>query len=242
MSRKCLAAICALAISVQTAAQEYKVVVPQLSPSTTELYKELAAALLEAAGAKSSIEVLPFARAILTVENKQADMLLLVIENPYPAKVAKLPVDYSTANLFELAFVLYTNKAKPVSVADLKNGNPGHLLVETDLAHVDYFPFQALGSTAIDSSLKKLALGRIDAYIFAQPSTDAAIKRLQIKNVSRQFYAFYNTKVILQKGARGGSLDKLITSGLKELRASGKYQQLMGEYFEGASKYIEWQP
>jgi polar amino acid transport system substrate-binding protein len=237
-------AACALAllVSFRAAAQEYKVLVPQLSPSTTDIYRKAATAIVQAGGAKASIEVVPFARAIHLIEAKQADMLCFEIENPDPAKVAKLTVDYSTANLFQMVFVLYANKDRPVDASELKRGNPKHLVVETDLAHVEYFPFQATGSSDIDSSLKKLAVGRIDAFVFAQPSTDAALKRLGLKNVTRQLYGLYNAKIILQKGARGGTLDQTLTRGLEKMKKDGSYQQLMGQYLEGASKFIEWQP
>jgi ABC-type amino acid transport substrate-binding protein len=100
----------------------------------------------------------------------------------------------------------------------------------------------ASSSTSIDSSLTKLGLGRIDAFVFAQPSTDAALKRLDLKNVSRQLYGSLNTKLLLQQGARGSALDKLLSAGLEKMRQNGSYQQLMGSYLEGASKYADWQP
>jgi len=235
---------CALALllSARASAQEYKVVIPQVSPATIEVYKKLSTAIIEAGGAKASIEVVPFARAVYSVENNTADLLLLASANPDPAKVAALKADYSTADLFPLVFVLYANKGKAVDATALRRGNSENLIVETDSAHVEYFPFKTVGSTSMDSSLQKLALGRIDAFVFAQPSTDAALKRLGIKNVTRQLYGQFMTKVILQKGARGGALDKVISAGLEKIKANGKWDELMQQYLQGASKYIEWQP
>lgn len=34
----------------------------------------------------------------------------------------------------------------------------------------------------------------------------------------------------------------MITDGLAKIKANGKYQEIMGPYTAGASKYIEWQP
>jgi len=34
----------------------------------------------------------------------------------------------------------------------------------------------------------------------------------------------------------------MITDALAKLKANGKYQEIMGAYAAGASKYIEWQP
>jgi ABC-type amino acid transport substrate-binding protein len=47
---------------------------------------------------------------------------------------------------------------------------------------------------------------------------------------------------MLQKGGRGGALDAWITDGLAKIKASGKYQEIIGPYSAGASKYMEWQP
>jgi ABC-type amino acid transport substrate-binding protein len=244
MKKICFVTGCALALlmSTRAAAQEYKALIPQVSPATIETYKKLTAAIVEAGGAKVSIEVVPFGRAVYNIENKSADFLLTVAANPDPAKVAALKVDYSTADLFPLVFVVYANKAKAVDPAALKQGNPGGLTIETDSAHVDFFPFKTIGSTSMDSSLQKLGLGRIDAFVFAQPSTDAALKRLGLTNVTRQFYGHFTTKIILQKGARGGALDKVISAGLEKIKANGKWDELMRQYLQGASTYAEWQP
>jgi polar amino acid transport system substrate-binding protein len=244
MKRTSFIAGCALPLLLATCAsvQEYTAVVPHLSPTTSEVYKNLAAAIMEAGGAKASIKVMPFAQAVWSLENNVADLLVAQIANPFPAKVAALKVDYSTADLFQMVFVLYANKDKPVDPAALQQGNPGNLLVETDSAHVDYFPFKAVGSPSIDQSLQRLAQGRIDAFVFAQPSTDAALKRLGFKNVTRQFYGQFVTKVGLRKGARGGPLDKAISAGLEKLKANGKWDQLTRQYLQGSSMYIEWQP
>lgn len=232
----------AIAFSSVLGAQEYKIVIPQLSPATVEIYTRLTKAIFDATGAKYTIEVLPFARAVYMVEGKQADMLVCEIENPNKAKAAALKVDTSTTPLFQITFVLYANKAKPLSVADLKKGNAKKWIIETDIAHVDYFPFATVGSAAFDTSLKKVDAGRIDGYIFAQPSTDGVLKKLELKNISRSFYDFYTAKIILQKGARGGAIDKVITAGLKKIKANGIFDTIMADYIAGASKFIEWQP
>lgn len=240
--RTMLCLVLAITMSSVLAAQEYKVVIPQLSPATIETYTGLTKAILDAAGVKYTIEVLPFARAVFMIEAKQADLLVCEIENPDTAKAASQKVDTSTTPLFQLAFVLYANKAKPLSVDELKKGNPKNWVIETDIAHTDYFPFATVGSATFDASLKKVDAGRIDGYVFAQPSTDGALKRLELKNITRTFYGFYTAKVILQKGARGGALDKVLTSGLDKIKANGTYDKLMAAYIAGASKYIDWQP
>ena len=233
-----------IAISLASAlgAQEYKVVIPQVSPAVVETYTNLAKAMLDAAGIKYTIEVVPFARAVFMIEDKQADMLISEVENPDQAKTAALKLDISTTPLFQVAFVLYTNKAKPLNIDELKNGNPKKWVVETDIAHLDYFPGATVGSSAIDASLKKVDAGRIDGYVFAQGACDNTLKKLDLKNISRTFYGLYTAKVMIQKGTKGGTLDKALTTGFNKIKADGTYDKIMSAYLSTVNKYIDWQP
>ena len=54
-------------------------------------------------------------------------------------------------------------------------------LIETDVAHTLYFPFDTQPSAYILSSLKKLELGRIDGFIFADDATDPGLCRDKAK-------------------------------------------------------------
>lgn len=47
---------------------------------------------------------------------------------------------------------------------------------------------------------------------------------------------------ILSRGAGGGALDASLADGLAKIKASGKYQEIVGPYSAVASKYVEWQP
>ena len=139
-------------------------------------------------------------------------------------------------------FVLYYNKNKPVKVEDLKGGNAKGFKIETDNAHIDHFPFPIMGSTSFEASIKKVDSGAIDGFIFAQPSVDAALKRLGLKNVARAYYSTFQIKFIVQKGQGGGPVDKMLTDGMAKIKANGTYDKLMSAYNEGAAQYINWQP
>ena len=240
--RSILLMVIAISLASALGAQEYKVVIPQVSPAAVETYTNLSKAMLDAAGMKYTIEVVPFARAVFMVEDKQADMLISEVENPNTAKTASLKVDTSTTPLFQVTFVLYTNKSKPLNLDELKNGNPKKWVVETDIAHLDYFPGATVGSSDIAASLKKVDAGRIDGYVFAQGACDAQIKNLSLKNITRIFYGYYTAKVIIQKGAKGGSLDKALTTGFNKIKADGSYDKIMTNYLSTVNKYIDWQP
>jgi polar amino acid transport system substrate-binding protein len=242
MVRKISLAALLLSAVIGLGAQELKAVVPQVSPAAIDAYSKAIQAIAAATGKTVSVQVLPFARAVYVIENKQADLESSIVQIPDKSKWAALKFDYSSADLLKIVFVLYTNKAKPISVAELKAGNPKGYKIETDGAHVDHFAFVASSSTSIDASLKKVDSGDIDGFVFSQGTTDGALKRLGLKNITRQYYDTYNGVFMIQKGARGGPIDAMITEGLAKIKANGKYQEIVGPYAASASKYIEWQP
>jgi len=243
MSKKFSIVIAALIMAAfGLAAQEFKVVVPQVSQAAIDTYKNAIEAIAKVEGKTVSIQVVPFARAVNLIETKQADIEATIVQIPDQKKWAALKYDYSSAELVKIVFVLYTNKAKPITVAELKAGNAKGYKIETDTAHVNHFPFAATPSTNIEASLKKLDSGSIDCFVFSQGSTDAVLKRLGLKNVARQYYDTFSGVFMLQKGGRDGAVDAWITDGMAKIKASGKYQEIVGPYSAGASKYIEWQP
>jgi polar amino acid transport system substrate-binding protein len=232
-----------IAVSIAAiGAQSIKVAVPQLSPLSTDAYKALAAALLEATGATADIQILPFARCVYSIENKDVDLVSTIVSLPDQKKWAALKYDYSTTEVVKIVFVLFAGKGKKIDVAELKKGNPKGFKLETDAAHTGHFPFAIAPSSNVDASLKKVDLGEIDGYIFSQSTGDAALKRLGLKNVRRINYDTFTGKFLLQKGGRGGALDKRITEGMAKIKANGKYSSIMDTLVAGASTYIEWQP
>jgi polar amino acid transport system substrate-binding protein len=236
----CLFAVCSVLGTM--AAQEFKVAVPQLSPLSTDSYKALVTAAIEATGAKVSIQVMPFARCTYSIENKEVDIVSTIVALPDQKKWASLKYDYSTTEAVKIVFVLFMNKAKPIDAAELKKGALKGLKFETDSAHTGHFPFDIAPSVSVDASLKKVDSGEIDGYIFSQATGDAALKRLGFKNVKRAYYDTYSGTFLLQKGGRGGDLDKRLSDGMAKIKANGKYAQIMGVLVSGASTYQDWQP
>jgi polar amino acid transport system substrate-binding protein len=237
-----LAGVLVFASAVGLSSQNLNVVVPQVSPQAIDVYKSITQAIVETAGKTATMQVVPFARAIYMMETKQADIECSNVQIPDQKKWAALKYDYSTSALVNVAFVLYTNKSKPLSVADLKSGKAKGYKLETDAAHTDHFPFAVAPSTNTEGSLKKVDAGDIDGFIFAQSATDGVLKRLALKNIHRELYDTFNAVFLLQKGARGGPIDAMITDGIAKLKANGKFQTIMGAYAQSASKYVEWQP
>jgi len=178
-------------------------------------------------------DVVPFARSMDNVINRQVDfhMPLIMVPN---ADESKLPYDHSTETIFHVNFVLYTNKSKPLDASKLASYK-----LETDRAHTQYFPFPIEPSANLESSLKKLDAGRIDGFIFADFASDPIIKQNSLKNIHRSLYKVFDVKIILQKGARGGEVDKLLSSAIQSLRKKGEYDKLIGPVDRS---YDDWQP
>jgi len=220
-------------------AQSYKVALMDL-PSAP-LYRELLQGIAQEAGAKLDMQVVPVARALGLVETKTADIECPQLVSHNPDRLRTLPFDYSTAVIYNSAFVLYTNKAKSVDVANLKAGNSKGYVIETDLSNLTSFEFKGSPTTSLEASLKKVDAGAIDGFIFSQTAGDPIVKRLGLTHVRRQLYDNFQLAFALQKGARGGPADRMLTTGLTKLRADGRFDKLMGDYVKSA-KYADWQP
>jgi len=194
---------------------------------------ELVTAISAVSGYDINIDVYSFARSVDNVINNRADFHIPLIKNDIiPAD--KLPYAYSTQTIFQVNFVLYTRKGSEVN-----NQNLANHLVETDRAHIDYFPFQTLPSNSIEQSLKRLKLGLIDAYIFADTATDPLLLELGYKNISRQLYKVFDVKIILSKNEHGADIDKILSKAIKALKDSGQLQKIEGSV---DLPYSDWQP
>jgi polar amino acid transport system substrate-binding protein len=244
MKRKlflCLLMCFILTGGIMLSAKEYKVAVNQIS--TTDYYVNLMKAIAEITGNTFDIQVVPRARAIYLIENKMVDVQIpnsLYIQDP--AKLAELKYDFSSLVLMKVCFVLFSNKSKNINVEELKKGNPKKLIIETDTSLIDSFTFTPQGSPNPEGSLRKVDNGSIDGFLYSQSSTDPILKKTGLKNIKRLFYSYYNLTYSLQKGAKGGEVDKIITDGINKLKAKGTYNAIIGDYFNASSVFVEWQP
>jgi polar amino acid transport system substrate-binding protein len=225
--------------AMPVAAQSYNVSVRQLA--TSDMYVSLIKAIGEEMKVSMKVQIVPGGRANYLIENKQADIVLPDLRIPDAAKRAQLKFDDSSVTMYNLSFVLYTNKDKSVDIADLKKGNTKGYKIETDVSQVNTFEFTGTPTTNLDASLKKVNDGTIDGFIFSQSTGDALLKKGGYKNVKRNFYGIYDMAFMLQKGKAGGDLDKLLTAGIAKLKANGKYDAIIGQAVKDGL-YKDWQP
>lgn len=187
----------------------------------------------KATGDTIAIKVYPFKRSLENAISGEADFHLPMIKNPYKT-ADELGFDYSTTSVFNVNFVLYTNKDKPIDIDNLAKYK-----ITTDGAHVDFFDFKIGADFSIESALKKLSLGRIDGFIFADTETDLILKKLGLRNIKRELYKVYDVHAVLPKGTKGKDADKMITEAMQKVSSTAEYQNLMAPL---TIEYDNWQP
>ena len=183
---------------------------------------ELVKAISDASGYKIEIDVFPFARSMDNVIKNRADFHIPLIKNDV-IPVENLPYAYSTNTIFQVNFVLYTRKD-----SDVNNENLANYIVESDRAHINYFPFKTIPSDSIKQSLKRLHLGMTDAYIFADSSTDPLLKQLGYNNIKRSLYKVFDVKIIIPKGDKGKLIDSILINAIDKLEDNGQLQAIEG--------------
>ncbi len=194
---------------------------------------DLTKAMAKELGIEIPIRVDPFARSMKNVIDRKVDFHMPLIKSPGYYK-KELPYDHSTATIFHVNFVLYTNVNKPLTMDQLKTSK-----IETDAAHTEYFPFKTVPTNCIECSLKKVSISRIDGFIFADFATDGFLKTGKIANIKRQLYKVFDVKIILPKGERGGPIDQALSKAIEGLSAKGEFQKIMSPI---DLPYNDWQP
>lgn len=218
---------------------QYKAAIRQLSTSDT--YVALVNAIAEQAKVTIDIQIVPGARANFLVETGAVNFFAPDILPVLQVNREKIKYDFSKSSIFPMAFVLYTNKNKPVDIADLKAGNSKKAKVEVDLSQANVFEFKGLESTSLEGSLKRVDSGQIDGFIFSQTTGDALVKKLGLKNIKRQLYGNFEMSFGIPKNSAGTGIDLIIQKAMNELRASKKLETIVGQ-LQKAAVYEDWQP
>lgn len=228
---------CSTLQPAQAAGKVWKVSIAQLPVYSESAEKgvlvDFVKALERVSGDKIEISVVPFARSVNDAVEKKSDFSLPTIEKP-GQETGTATFDYATETVLHVNFVMYSTKGVNITPA-----TAGKFKVETEASHAEYFEFPIASTANIESSLKKVNAGRIDAFIFADNASDPIVKGGDLKNVKRQLYKRFNSKIVLPKGARNGPTDKWLTENIAKIRASGELAKIMGGV---DAAYNDWQP
>jgi hypothetical protein len=236
----CLILVAMLLVSGNCFAKDYKVAVKQL-PMVSDYFVSVIKAIIEASGNVAVIQVVPPARADYLISAKEVDVQFPIIVITDPKRLANLKYDFSTVRTNPVAFVLYSNKSKPVDIDSLRKGNPKKYKIEVDPSRMEDFDYPVIPSTNLEATMQKVASGAIDGAILAQNTGDPILKAQGAKTVARQLWFEFEEAFSIQKGAVGGEVDKMLGMGLEKLKANGKWVKLNGDMAK-ASKYNNWQP
>lgn len=193
--------------------------------------------LLNFLESKSSLKfdkiIYPFERSIENVISKKSDLHIPLIKNPMiPEK--QLPYYLSNLTLFEVPFVLYTNKTKDISLKNIKK----HSLA-TDSAHTGFFPFKMSPTHCISCAIKMVNKGRLDGFIFAQAEVDHYIKEFKLTNIRRQLYKNFEVKLVFPKTPRGFKLKECFEKEFSRLKDTGFLKKHLSPV---VGEYDNWQP
>ena len=234
-----MAAICLCVIAGQAQARDLKASLPIIPPQVESSDKGILIDLMKAMAeeykdGKITWEVFPFERSMENVEKGRADFHMPQLVNP-SISAEKLPFQFGSDIIFKVVFALYTNKNNK----DINPANVSKYKIETDMGTKDYFDFPVTGSPDIESSLRKVDMGRIDGWIMAMPESDMALKKAALKNIKRWEYKKYDVRIVLSKGPQGKEVDKILSDVIKKLKADGKYQKIMGPILD--QKFDNWQ-
>jgi hypothetical protein len=220
-----------------TAFAQYRAAVLELA--TSDHYVDLVKAIAEDRKVTIDITVVPSARASFLVTNAQVDFIVPTGHRLSPAKVSR-NIDY-VAPLFPMAFVLYTNKNKPVDVADLKSGNRKGARIEVNISTTAAFGFTARPSESVEASLRRVDAGVIDGFIFSQATGDAALRKLGLSHIQRTLYANIPMFFGASRGPKSQEVERLLAEGMTSLRKSGKFDSILGNLARSA-RWDDWQP
>jgi polar amino acid transport system substrate-binding protein len=191
---------------------------------------------------KITIRVFPFTRSVNNVLTGLADFHIPTVRNPMVDQTI-LPYGTVKVPMGKVTFVIYSNTAKPISKKMLDDaitaGKSFPYKCEVPGGIENQFPFNATSSNDIEQSLKKLAIGRIDALVWAQEEVDATLKTLKFINIHREFWMDFDDAIIIPKGAEGDRLDKILSDAMTVLNKSGKLQALHSKVHHS---YDKWQP
>ena len=181
-----------------------------------------------------TIKLYPFSRSLNNVVNGIADFHVPLIKLPHISEET-LPYTYASEKITEVAFVLYTNTSN--KKLDRKNLNK--YVIATMRGHTHFFPFIVLEKSTISGGIKMLSKGRIDGYIMEQEAVDNFIRKNKIKNIRRELYFQWDSSIVIPKGKKNKEIDEIISGALRELKATGKLQEITKNIHR---PYIEWQP
>lgn len=237
----CVLTLVALFAFSASPAKTYTVLIGDI-PGIDSLV-EFTKTLGEDMGVQFDIKKVPIPRMINMVTSNQADFGAPLLQVRDPNAVKNLPYVQSTGVIQQMCFILYTNKSKPIDIANLKSGNSKGYKIESDISNMQLFSFKTLQSTNPAASFKKVSDGLIDGYILGAEPGDSILRAnmATMPNIRRQLWDTYDIGYVIGKGEKTKEIDKLLSDGIKKMKASGKLEKILADVIKTGT-YDDWQP
>ena len=199
---------------------------------------EIIERIFEKLGIKYTIELLPFARALKSVEDGDRDFIFNFYKNPDRLK----KFDYSDP-ILDNPLIIFTKKDRDIvftgKIDELRKYNIGTMIGYTYSPEFDKARNEKLLKTeevcGHEQNFKKLVSGRIDIYIVERSVGLYLTKKLgiqkQVKHLNIPLKKQNGYIGISKKNPKKVLLTK-INESLKAMKASGEYQNIFDKYLK----------
>jgi len=237
----CVVAMVFFAFASSLYAQSYTVLIGDI-PGIDSLVT-MTKTLGEEMGVQFDVKKVPIQRMVHMITSDQADFGAPMLQLKDQNTINNLPYTQSTGVIQQMCFILYTNKAKPIDIENLKNGNSNGYKIESDISNMKLFDFKTLQSTNPVASLKKVNDGLIDGYILGSEPGDSILRGniATLKNIRRQLWDTYDIGFALPKGSNSAKTDKMLSDGIRKMKANGKLDTILADVIKSGI-YDDWQP
>ncbi|MFD2167108.1 substrate-binding periplasmic protein [Thalassotalea euphylliae] len=176
----------------------------------------------------------PFARSIANIEGSKADFHLPLIR-PNQKITNGLGFDYVSEPICQVTFVLYSLK----TLSDITPENAADYDVDTHRGHKAMFDFAIHEVGSVEMGINKLLKGRSDGFIFEQEAVDSFIREHGLTQIKRQYFASYDSSIIVPKSEQGQSTAAILNILIKQLKKDGKLQNITRHIHQ---PFQDWQP
>lgn len=187
------------------------------------------------------IDVYPFARSIHNVVTGEADFHIPMIRTDYFARQNQ-EFRFMRKPMGKVCLVIYSHRRKPLTHDDLYNAissSPYPYLLSVTRGSAQFLDLEVQEDSHISHALRKVAQGRLDAFIGAQEEADLMLKELEFTGLHRECFACFDDVIIIPNNLKGDKTEKILEQALIRLEQSGRLKELHSKIH---LPYQDWQP
>lgn len=184
----------------------------------------------------ADIEVLPGARVFSNIANGRVDFGFPMLKVRDGAD-AGLPYRLSTEKIGVATFVIYSRAGEPLTRAAIQAAAARGKPYAIEAPPADW-GFPTARNFNMGSALRKIAVGRLDALIWAQEEADIKLRELKLTHIQRAHFGDFDEVFLIPRSPRGDLADCLLTQAVRAARKGGRLQ---AAYAKVHLPYDDWQ-